>query len=180
MIDFLCKLWPYLAGGLIGWLAAGWFARRLKHAEPPIEVEKIVEKVVERPTDNPKHLALISKLETENKEIASLKTKLSGYESATPKTIDNPIHLRRIADLEAQLIKSESFTSSKPQTAFTETVKSVDNPEHIKRIADLEAQLKEAQNASNNTPQAALTSTTQTVDNPVHLKRIGGTRSSTK
>lgn len=42
MLVFLCKLWPYLAGGLIGWLISGWFARRLKYGPAP--VEKIVEK----------------------------------------------------------------------------------------------------------------------------------------
>ena len=98
MIVFLCKLWPYLAGGLIGWLLAGWFARRLKNSGP--QTEKIVEKVVEKSVDNPQHLSLISKLESENKEISGLRSKLSSFESATPKTVDNPTHLKRIKELE--------------------------------------------------------------------------------
>ena len=60
-MSFLCMLWPYLAGGLIGWLLAGWFARRLKYSQAP--VERIVEKHVEKIVDNPEHLALISKLQ---------------------------------------------------------------------------------------------------------------------
>ena len=111
---FLCKLWPYLAGGLIGWLLAGWFARRLKYVAPP--VEKIVEKHIDKVVDNPKHLALISKLETENKKIPDLMNKLASFEStgtkASPKSssvqtiervVDNPAHIKRIAELEAQL-----------------------------------------------------------------------------
>ncbi len=106
---FLCKLWPYLAGGLIGWLLAGWFARRLKHAAAP--VERVVEKHVDKVVDNPKHLALISKLETENKKIPDLVTKIAGFQSAKPSVntvekkveVDNPAHLKRIKELEGQL-----------------------------------------------------------------------------
>jgi predicted flap endonuclease-1-like 5' DNA nuclease len=109
MFLFLCKLWPYLAGGLIGWLLAGWFARRLKYTEPP--VERVVEKHVDKIVDNPKHLSLISKLETENKKIPDLVTRIAGFESAKPSTktvekkveVDNPAHLKRIKDLEGQL-----------------------------------------------------------------------------
>jgi predicted flap endonuclease-1-like 5' DNA nuclease len=73
MNAFLCAVWPYLAGGLIGWLLCGWFARRFKHAESPverivekpIEVEKVVEKVVEKPVDNPEMVQKIGLLEAE-------------------------------------------------------------------------------------------------------------------
>jgi len=140
MIEFLCKLWPYLAGGLIGWLAAGWFARRFRHSEPPVE------KIVEKQIDNPQHLALISKLESENKNIASLKTKLAGYESASPKTVDNPAHLKRISELESQVSSLKSSSSSMPQAAMSATTKTVDNPAHIKRISELEAQVKNLRN----------------------------------
>ena len=63
MYLLLCKLWPYLAGGLIGWLLCGWFARRLKYGEPPVErsVEKRVE--VEKMIDNPAHISRIGELE---------------------------------------------------------------------------------------------------------------------
>ncbi len=110
MSFILCKLWPYLAGGLIGWLLAGWFARRLKHAATPTE------RIVEKHVDNPKHLALISKLEGENKKIPSLVTQLASLQSGKTKvaissnataakavTVDNPLHLKRISELEGQV-----------------------------------------------------------------------------
>ncbi|MEM7292726.1 MAG: hypothetical protein AAF420_04905 [Pseudomonadota bacterium] len=57
MLLFLCKLWPYLAGVLIGWLLCGWLARRLKYYPGPSEkiVEKTitVEKIVEKPVPAP-------------------------------------------------------------------------------------------------------------------------------
>lgn len=178
MIEFLCKLWPYLAGGLIGWLAAGWLARRFKHGEPPVE------KIVEKRVDNPEHVALISRLETENKEIHGLKTRLADFEAAESKTVDNPIHLEKISELEAQLKRLEASASDQssnttPQAAFassassgSRSVKTVDNPEHVKRISELEAELERMHKAANNQPQAALSTTTKTVDNPEHLKRI--------
>lgn len=111
MIEFLCKLWPYLAGGLIGWLLAGWLARRLRNAEPP--VEKIIEKEieVEKIVDNPEHLALISRLEGENKEIETLRTQVKGFESSSSQIrevektveVDNPAHLSRIRELETEV-----------------------------------------------------------------------------
>jgi len=106
MIDFLCKLWPYLAGGLIGWLLAGWMARRFKHIGPSKETT----------VDNPEHLALISKLQNENKEVSSLRTKLAGFESAagSTRTVDNPAHLKRIDELEAEIktLKGKTKSSS--------------------------------------------------------------------
>jgi len=157
MIDFFCKIWPYLAGGLLGWLAAGWLARRrLKYTEP--SVEKIVEKQVDRIVDNPDHLALISRLENENKEIAGLKTKLSGYESSSSstRTVDNPAHLKKISELEEEITRLQNAsnstatgigtgtTSSSPMKAVSGTTgstKTVDNPVHLQRIKELEAQV---------------------------------------
>ena len=68
MLILLCKLWPYLAGGLIGWLLCGWFARRLKYYRPD-SVEIIKEKQVT--VDNPQHLSTIKGLE---EEIVGLKS----------------------------------------------------------------------------------------------------------
>jgi predicted flap endonuclease-1-like 5' DNA nuclease len=115
MSFFLCKLWPYLAGGLIGWLLAGWLARRFKNAEPP--VERIVEKIVE--VDNPKHLSLISKLEGENSQISGLMSKVSHFESRKPEVVekivekrvevDNPKHLALISQLEKENAEISGF-----------------------------------------------------------------------
>ncbi len=65
MLVFLCKLWPYLAGSLIGWLLCGWFARQLKYCPAP--TERIVEKqvTVEKVVDNPEHMARLASLENE-------------------------------------------------------------------------------------------------------------------
>ena len=140
MTFLLCKLWPYLAGGLIGWLLAGWFARRLKYASAPVE------------QDNSKHLALIGKLENENKKIPNLVSRIAKFEAASPKVaekiIDNPDHLARIkvlesenselADLRARL---KSLEGQGTDVVEKEVEKVVDNPAHIKKISDLEAQL---------------------------------------
>ncbi len=112
MTFFLCKLWPYLAGGLIGWLLAGWLARRFKHTET---VERVVEKHVDKFVDNPKHLSLISKLETENKKIPDLVSRIAGFESSKAKANEKIVEKR------------------------------VDNPEHVKRISELEGQVKDLQ-----------------------------------
>ena len=194
MIDFLCKLWPYLAGGLIGWLLAGWFARRLKHSEPPVE----------RNVNSPEQLALISRLEAENKEIAGLKTKLAGFQSATAvsaaaavgasvssttKTVDNPTHLKRISELEAQVTNLKSSANSPPsnnavQSAMSSsgTTKTVDNPAHLKRISELEAQVSNFKSSlassnsssSGNSAQTAMSrsGSATTADNAADLKRI--------
>ena len=140
----LCKLWPWLAGGLIGWLLSGWLARKLKYGEPPVErtIEKKVE--VEKVIDNPKHLSLISKLEGENSQIAGLMTQISDYKNRKPeivekiveKLVDNPEHLKRIKELE----------NRKPETVEKivekEVVKQVDNPAHLKMIGSLEDEIK--------------------------------------
>ena len=123
MTLFLCKLWPYLAGGLIGWLLAGWLARRLKHGEPP--VEKIIEKHIDRVVDNPKHLSLISKLETENSQIPGLLSQVSSFETTKSNVrevnvdkvekvveVDNPAHLTRIDQLETEIRALKNNTSS--------------------------------------------------------------------
>jgi len=168
MIDFLCKLWPFLAGGLIGWLAAGWLARKYRNNEPPIE------KIIEKQVDNPAHLSLISKLESENKEIAGLKTRLSGYESASPKSVDNPVHLKRISELEAQLKTATSSPStSNAQSAISSSTKTVDNPVHLKRISELEAQLENANSSSNRTAQSLTSGSANSGNNPDQTKRSG-------
>ncbi len=190
---FLCNLWPWLAGGLLGWLLSGWLARRLKYGEPP--VEKIVEKTVEveKVIDNPKHLSLISQLENENRQIDELKMRVSEFEKSE-------------ADI-ADLIKKEGVSANGGlRSQFTHLIsgfrtkisdhegkqpgivekiveKQVDNPEHLIRI-----RLLEEENAQINGLQATITTlenrrpTTiekivekeveKRVDNPAHLNRI--------
>ena len=186
----LCKLWPWLAGGLIGWLLSGWLARKLKYGEPPVErtIEKKVE--VEKVIDNPKHLSLISKLEGENSQISGLMTQISDYKNRKPeivekiieKLVDNPDHLKRIKELE----------NRKPETVEKivekEVVKNVDNPEHLTRIkvledeaekrngdiGDLRSKLMEWENKKPETIEKIVEKeVVKQVDNPAHLKMIG-------
>ncbi len=186
----LCKLWPWLAGGLIGWLLSGWLARKLKYGEPP--VENIVEKKVkvEKIIDNPKHLSLISKLEGENSQIAGLMTQVADYKNRKPeivekiveKLVDNPVHLKRITELE----------NRKPETVEKvvekEVVKNVDNPAHLSRIkvledeaskrngelGDLRSKLMVWENKKPETVEKIVEKeVVKQVDNPAHLKMIG-------
>ena len=161
MLVLLCKLWPYLAGGLIGWLLSGWFARRLKYGPAP--VEKIVEKkvTVQKVVDNPEHLSLISSLKADNAQIGNLKSRISTFESAKPKVVekivekeiikevDNPLHMSRIKALEEENSSIVGFRSKiselenrKPEVVEKivekEVVKQVDNPQHLSRIRMLE------------------------------------------
>lgn len=163
MIDFLCEIFRYLAGGLIGWLLAGWFAQHQKYSG------SLKDRIVEKQVDNPEHLALINRLQSENKEISVLKTKLSGSESAKGKTVDNPAHVKKISELEAQVKNLKKNSNKSPQAAISSSAKTVDNSVHLKKINELEAQVRNLKSSSSKT---SATTTTKTVDNPNHLKRI--------
>jgi len=147
MFDFLCWIFTFLFGGLIGWVLAGWLSQRDCASS---DGEKIIEKKV----DNPEHLALINKLQAENKEIAVLKTKLSGYES-TKEQVDESVHLIKIKELESQI---EALESSNQEEA------TIDNPEHIKRITELEAEIAKYQ-ASESKSEVKPTTTGKTSSN---------------
>ncbi len=158
---FLCNLWPYLVGGLIGWLLSGWFARRLKYSEPP--EQKIVEKKIEieKIVDNPEHLSLISTLKSENSEIANLKAQITTFENAKPEIIekevekivevDNPEHLKRITGLEQEIAQVAGLRSRitelenrKPETVekIVEKNIEIDNPQHLLTIKELKGEIE--------------------------------------
>ncbi len=187
---FLCNLWPYLVGGLIGWLLSGWFARRLKYSEPP--EQKIVEKKIEieKIIDNPEHLSLISALKSENSEIANLKSRITTFENAKPEIIekevekivevDNPEHLKRITGLEQEIAQIAGLRSKitelenrKPET--------VDNPEHLSlisslksensEIANLKTQITTFENAKPEIIEKEIEKIVE-IDNPQHLVTI--------
>jgi len=68
--------------------------------------------------------------------------------STTVKEVDNPAHLKRISELEAQLkaVKSSNNTTAQPAVSVSsKNAKTIDNPLHIKRISELEAQVKTLQ-----------------------------------
>ncbi|MEE9302858.1 MAG: hypothetical protein V3U84_03640, partial [Thiotrichaceae bacterium] len=93
MSVFLCNIWPYLAGGLIGWLFSGWLARKLKYDNPEhIEKMGLLQKensvigtlrsnIQKFETDGVNHLKRISQLEEENLVIATLRSDITSYES---------------------------------------------------------------------------------------------------
>jgi predicted flap endonuclease-1-like 5' DNA nuclease len=189
MTFFLCKLWPYLAGGLIGWLLAGWFARRLKHSQV---VEKVVEKEVERVVDNPEHLSLIGKLEKENSKIPELVTKIAGFQSGGGKTVtvDNPKLLAKIKTLEEEngkiaglRTKLTAFENTEPQVIEkqVEKVVEVDSPELLARlkmleeengkISTLQSKLTAFENAEPQVVEKEVEKIVE-VDNPELLARI--------
>jgi predicted flap endonuclease-1-like 5' DNA nuclease len=128
MFSWACTIWPLLLGGLLGWLTCGLLARGLrgrdwsavvasKDAElsrvakeladwrkrPPVQVEKIVDRVVEKPVDrvvekvvekivektvdNPSHLASIARLTAEVAVVAGLRARINELENAPPKIV---------------------------------------------------------------------------------------------
>ncbi len=165
----LCELWPYLTGGLIGWLLSGWFARRLKHVEPP--VERVIEKHVDKVVDNPEHLALIGKLQRENSQLEKLRFKINRNLESKGSSTDQTEHLAlvdkleketnqvslltsKLADLEsankeipALKTRIKSFDNQQSQASgkTVEVEKLVDNPAHLKRITELEAKISDLQ-----------------------------------
>jgi len=133
MTFFLCNLWPYLAGGLIGWLLAGWFARRLKHMPPSIE--RVVDLESKGSSvDQKEHLSLIGKLEKETSQVSLLKSKLADLESANKEI---PTLKARIKSFDNQLSQASGKT--------VEVEKLVDNPVHLKRITELEDKISDLQ-----------------------------------
>ena len=162
----LCELWPYLAGGLVGWFLAGWFARRLKYVDSP--VERIVEKHVDMVVDNPEHLALIGKLQRENSQLEKLRFKINRNLESKESSIDQTEHLAlvgkleketsqvslltsKLADLEsankeipALKTRIKSFDNQQSQAATGKTVE-VDNPVHLKKITELEGKISDLQ-----------------------------------
>jgi predicted flap endonuclease-1-like 5' DNA nuclease len=113
MFSWACAIWPFVLGALLGWLLCGWLARSLrgrdwtsliasKDAElartskeladwrkkPPVQVETVVEKIVERNVDNPMHLASIARLTAEVAVVAGLRQRISELENAPPKVVE--------------------------------------------------------------------------------------------
>ncbi len=77
MRSVLCWIWPYVAGALVGWLAAGWLARRALSRQPAT-IERVVEKLV----DNPAHLADIASLSATAALVPQLRSQLSAVQAA--------------------------------------------------------------------------------------------------
>ena len=96
MTSFLCGLWPYLLGGLLGWLAAGWLARRALARRPAV-VEKVVDRpvdrLVEKVVDNPDHLAQIATLTATAALVPQLRSQLTAAQSVPPQVIEKRVEV---------------------------------------------------------------------------------------
>lgn len=180
MSFFLCKLWPFLAGGLIAWLLAGWLARRFKHSEPAVET--IVEKEVDKIVDNPQHLTLISKLERENSQLEKLRfninRNLEGNSNTVEKVVDNPKHLALISKLERENSQLEKLRA-RINRHLEEKAGSIDKKEHLSLVGQLEEEknlvssLKlKLSDFESGKSDAAGKDVEKQVDNPEHLKKI--------
>jgi predicted flap endonuclease-1-like 5' DNA nuclease len=148
MSALLCWLWPFLFGALLGWLLCGWLASRRRgpdwqsvaatrdgeirrlsgdlnalQARPPLEVEKIVEKLV----DNPEHLTRIQALSAEAALIPALRSRISELENLPPKVVEKTVEV----PVEKIVEKVVEKVVEKP----------VDNPNHLSRIAALTAEV---------------------------------------
>lgn len=82
--------------------------------------------------------------------------------------VDNPIHLKRISDLEARIYQ---LNSRPPEVIEKETTKTVvvDNPVHLERVVALENQVVELQSRE---VEEKIIEKRVEVDNPEHLERI--------
>jgi predicted flap endonuclease-1-like 5' DNA nuclease len=121
MGNILCWIWPYLLGGLLGWLAAGWLARAALARKPATvekivdrPVDRIVEKVVEKPVDR-----IVEKVV--EKPVDRV------VEKVVEKIVDNPSHLAQIASLTAAaaLVPSLKSQLSAAQAAPAQVVEKV-------------------------------------------------------
>ncbi len=159
-MNLLCSLWPFLIGGLIGWLLSGWLARKLKYGQPPIE--KIVEKTVEveKLVDNPEHLSLIS----------SLKSQVSGFESAKPKVVEKTVEVEKLVDNPKHMERISLLQEENGQIAGLRTrIKELENrkPEVVEKTVEVEKIVEKP------VEKIVEKEVEKMVDNPVHLKRIG-------
>lgn len=163
MASLLCGIWPFLAGALIAWLLAGWLPRQLRFVESAGEQSVEVEKVI----DNPEHLDLIKRLQSENTSIPGLRARIAELENAAPKVVerlvekpvDNPEHLSLIASLQEENASIDALKAriAELENAAPKTVervvekivdrpvekiveKPVDNPALQARVAELEAE----------------------------------------
>ncbi len=128
MLDLLCKLWPYLFGGLIAWLLSGWLGRNAK--TETVTETKTVEKVVEKKVtvDNPKHLARISDLEG---RITNYKTEVANFNARKPevKTVEKIVEKRVEVPVDKIVEK------------IVEKKVEFDNPKLLARIKELEGEV---------------------------------------
>lgn len=161
MGSFLCWIWPYLVGGLLGWLAAGWLARRALSRAPatvervvdrPVDrivektvevpVERVVEKVVDRPVDRVIEKVVEKIVEKPVDRVVEKRVEVP---------VDNPSLLAQIATLSAtaamvpqlqqRLAQAEATPAVAPDAAALEA-RDAEIAQWRQRHADLEARFQ--------------------------------------
>ena len=119
MTEILCSLWPYVAGALVAWLAAGLLAHLFRR--PPQTVERVIEKTTERTVDNPKHLERIHRLEAEVAAIPGLQSQIQKLQSTPARTVEKIVERIvevTVPDIEALEQKDREIASLR--TTLTE------------------------------------------------------------
>jgi hypothetical protein len=99
MTNYGCWWWWLLLGGLLGWLASWWLGRKRT-----VTVERVVEKIVDRPVER-----IVEKFVDRP------------VDRVVEKPVDNPVHLDRIRALEAELAHMTALqteATSKPATVI--------------------------------------------------------------
>ncbi len=117
MIAFLCALWPYLFGGLMGWVICGLMARELRFApvtEPkvPMPVVKPELEKLKESGEKTEQLGFLEKGSVSPPESKSNEAKIVEriVEVEKKVEVDNPKLIKRIAELEKQLRMASSVS----------------------------------------------------------------------
>lgn len=133
MSGFLCGIWPYLMGGLLGWLAAGWLARRAL-ARQPATVDRVVNKIVEKPVERIVEKIVDRPVDRAVERVVQVPVDRV-VEKVVERVVDNPSHLAQIAALTAtaalvpglrsQLSAAQSATQSASNNAAPQVLEKV-------------------------------------------------------
>jgi predicted flap endonuclease-1-like 5' DNA nuclease len=206
MLSPLCSLWPLIAAGLLGWLLCGWIARQFLRgtdtagalaakdhdlqrltsematlrAQPPQTVEKVVEKIVDRPVDRIVEKVVEKPVDRVVEKIVE-KPVDRIVEKVVEKTVDNPALLSRIAALTAEVgtlaaLKSRLtlLESAPPKVVEKVVEKIVEKP--VDRIVEkvVEKPVDRIVEKVVEKPVDRIVEKVveKTVDNPAHLSRI--------
>lgn len=207
--SLLSALWWIVFGALLGWLGHWALASFFRRAET-----RTIEKTVEKVIDNPAHLTRIKSLEQELQAVPALKSRIAEMERRGPmiidniiekpvekivdRVVDNPAHLSRIRQLEADLAiipqlrgriaelearppkiveKPVEKIVEKPVERVIDRV--VDNPAHLARIRSLEAEVsaiaglrQKIAELEGRPARVVEKPVDRLIDNPVHVARV--------
>lgn len=89
MVAFVSFFWGLVLGVLLGWFATWWHRRSLRE-QPLLTIERIVDRPIETPVDNPAHLARIRALEADIAAMAGLRKRVAELESDLAQAHNRP------------------------------------------------------------------------------------------